>query len=371
MSHVVRRPARRGFTLIELLVVIAIIAVLIGLLLPAVQKVREAANRISCQNNLKQIGLGIMTYESANGHFPPASQVPWAAVDDNANLDFTLPFGPNWAVLILPNIEQDNLYAQGNVTSFPGVPVVYNGGNPPAGVNMSWTAIVAQQVKVYLCPSDSNANQQAYFDPGQAGAPGPFYAGPWARGNYGATAGYEDYDHQNGGASFKTAKSRGLPMMGQISSPVMSANYGARIADIVDGSSNTAMVAELRAGIGPLDPRGVWALGYPSSSIVNAGRAAYNPTPNNKLGDSGSDGDEIQTCYKFWNPTIGSKQRMGCINDPGTTMTSAQSRSLHPGGVNVAYCDGSVHFIKESISQWNWCLLESKADGQIFDGSDF
>ncbi len=143
----------------------------------------------------------------------------------------------------------------------------------------------------------------------------------------------------------------------------MAAHYGARVTDITDGSSNTIMVAELRAGIAPNDPRGVWALGFPSASIVNAGRAPYNPTPNNALGDSGSDGDEIENCSKFWNATIGSRQRMGCINDPGAIMTSGMSRSMHTGGVNCCFADGSVQFIRETISEFTWGLLLSKADG--------
>src|ERR1700722_13500750 len=114
MLHPNAYRSRRAFTLIELLVVIAIIAVLIGLLLPAVQKVREAAARMSCSNNCKQLGLALMNYESANGRLPPASQVPWALQNQNPNLDYTEPFGPNWAVLILPYIEQNALYTQAN-----------------------------------------------------------------------------------------------------------------------------------------------------------------------------------------------------------------------------------------------------------------
>jgi prepilin-type processing-associated H-X9-DG protein len=150
----------------------------------------------------------------------------------------------------------------------------------------------------------------------------------------------------------------------------MSANYGAKIQAISDGSSNTLMVAELRSGINQLDPRGTWALGFPTASIVNAGRAAYNPTPDNSLGDDGNSGDEMENCYKFWTPGIGSNLRMGCINDSGAIMTSGMSRSNHSGGVNAVFCDGHVVLLSDSMSQRTWGLLCSKADGLVL-ANDF
>jgi prepilin-type processing-associated H-X9-DG protein len=144
------------------------------------------------------------------------------------------------------------------------------------------------------------------------------------------------------------------------------ANYGSKFTEISDGLSNTILINELRSGISPLDPRGTWALDFPSASIANAGRAAYNPTPNNLLGDSGGDGDEIENCSKFWYVGIGSQQGMGCINDSGAIMTSGMARSRHTGGVNACFCDGSVHFIKNSINQVTWGLLCAKADGLVF-----
>ncbi|QJW94492.1 DUF1559 domain-containing protein [Frigoriglobus tundricola] len=357
--------ARRAFTLIELLVVIAIIAILIGLLLPAVQKVREAAARMSCSNNLKQIGLGLMNYEGSYGKLPAASQVPWATQNQNANLDYTLPFGPNWAVTLLPYIEQNNLFTQANVQSFPGVAYTIGQDPPPSNASMAWAVVRGTKVKPYLCPSDSN-NQQPWNPTSNIGGNG---LTGWARGNYGVTAGYEDYDHVSGGATYTTSKA-GIPKsFGMVSSPVMAANYGAKILDITDGTSNTIMVAELRAGLTAVDPRGVWALGFPGGSIVNAGRAAYNPTPNNLLGGTTDDGgDELQDGPSFCTPQ-GATVGMGCTSSQ-SVMTSAMSRSLHTSGVNCGNADGSVRFINNSISQITWVRLLSKADGQVL-GSDW
>ncbi|MDB5309477.1 MAG: hypothetical protein JWO38_3679 [Gemmataceae bacterium] len=352
-----------GFTLIELLVVIAIIAILIGLLLPAVQKVREAAARASCSNNAKQIGLGLMNYESSYGKLPPASQVPWAKQNSGSNLDYTGPFGPNWAVLLLPYIEQNALHTQANVMSFPGVAVpTPPTGPPPAGVNSStWRVVVGTTVKPFTCPSDSY-NQQPFNNPNVPGA-----ANGWARGNYGVTAGYEDYDHVSGGATYTTVQA-GIPMTyGMVSSPVMSTNYGAKLLDITDGTSNTIMVAELRAGLSAIDPRGVWAMGFPGASVVNAGRAGYNPTPNNTLGGTAADGgDELQDGSTYCSPQTAQLNKMGCTTS-GSSMTSGMSRSQHTGGVNTCQADGSVRFIKDSISQISWVRLLSKSDGQVLD----
>jgi prepilin-type N-terminal cleavage/methylation domain-containing protein/prepilin-type processing-associated H-X9-DG protein len=365
--------SRKGFTLIELLVVIAIIAILIGLLLPAVQKVREAAARMACSNNLHQLALAGHNHVDAYQKLPLASQVPYAAVNDDSNNQMQGPFGPNWAVLLLPYIEQDNLYRQSNASTYPGfspIPHLPNANAIPASVyaqfNNSWRSVRGATVKTYLCPSDPN-NQTPYNDPvAVARNTAPPELG-WARGNYAANAGFDDYDHVNGGASYtSSAGGTGWPLFNVVSSPVMSSNYGSKITDISDGTSNTIMFQEIRAGINAQDPRGTWALGFSGASIANAGRAAYNPTPNNTLGDSGKDGDELQNCDLIWNPTIGSLQRMGCIKGgKGSIMTSAMARSLHSGGVNAAFCDGSVHFISNSISNLTWGLLCSKADGLV------
>lgn len=138
-----RSPSRRiGFTLIELLVVIAIIAILIGLLLPAVQKVREAAARSTCMNNSKQLTLACHNFADANQSLLPPTVIMNAAVNDISN--FNDPFGPNWAVLILPYIEQGNLYSQisANLPTY----VTAN--------DQTWRNISNTPIKTFLCPSD-------------------------------------------------------------------------------------------------------------------------------------------------------------------------------------------------------------------------
>lgn len=389
-------PRRKGFTLVELLVVIAIIGVLIGLLLPAVQKIRSAAARISCANNLRQIGLAAHNYHDSKKTLPPAIVMPYAQHDDqnffnngvaslSATLDMSQPFGPNWAVFLLPFIEQDNLFRLANVNAYPGPGfAAWKPGVNPFGlpIDRTWRGIRGNVIPTYQCPADAY-NQLPYDDEGQNGARDCPQEFGWARGNYAACAGFTDYDHTVKGfdARFNEpfsgpgdSTSDGIPahMLYPISKgPPMAINYGSRLTDFTDGTSNTIMFNEVRAGIDATDPRGVWAIGYPGSSVTNAGRI-YNPTPNNQLGDDGGSGDEMQQCYKFWYPTIGSKDRMGCFpNVSGDSNNSAMARSMHTGGLNACFADAHVQFVTNDVTQWVWCLLQSKNDGQTLSGLDY
>ena len=151
--------SRRGFTLIELLVVIAIIGILIGLLLPAVQKVREAANRVRCANNLKQIGVALHNYHSVNEALPPAKINSGSAGTYTAATSFyptkVFIYNHTGFVLLLPYIEQDALYAQYNF-DYPSCNSCWNTSNTLAngGVNAGNAAVVGTLIKTYTCPAD-------------------------------------------------------------------------------------------------------------------------------------------------------------------------------------------------------------------------
>jgi prepilin-type processing-associated H-X9-DG protein/prepilin-type N-terminal cleavage/methylation domain-containing protein len=342
----------RAFTLIELLVVIAIIAVLIGLLLPAVQKVREAANRMSCSNNLKQLGIAAHGYHDVNGRFPPAVLMPYAQEgNDPLTGGAANSFGPNWAIFLLPHLEQQALYAQANPASYPGTNNLAN----LSSYNLSWRQVRSVKIKSLLCPSDSGADVP-FTDPIAA----PPESG-WARGNYACSSGSADTDHHiNGNNGVNNP-----PFPGLSKGPVMAINFGCRIGDITDGTSNTFLFHEVRIGVTTADRRGVWALGMPGASLVCAGRD-FDPTPNNRLDES----DEVEGCPGFWYPGIGTKDGMGCRNSPTSYSMGAQARSRHPGGVNACFADGHVQFIKDTISQQTWVLLQATNDGQVLD-TDF
>jgi prepilin-type processing-associated H-X9-DG protein len=223
---------------------------------------------------------------------------------------------------------------------------------------------------VYRCPSDSKSGIP-YID---TAVPGDTTTGgSWARGNYGISAGYEDYDHVAGGKTFKSSGSQLAGMNGLKSTPLCSSNFGSRIADVIDGTSQQFMFTELRAGLIANDPRGIWAMGMPGASIQNGGRGVYNPSPNNMLGGTAADGgDELETSNgsalpasdpQFCSPQ-GAALGMGCTTS-GNLMTSAMSRSQHVGGVNVAMADGSGRFISNNIDQLTYLRLSSTQDGQL------
>jgi prepilin-type N-terminal cleavage/methylation domain-containing protein len=312
-------PPRRAFTLIELLVVIAIIAVLVGLLLPAVQKVREAANRMSCSNNLKQLALGVHTYHDANTRFP-------------ANSIYTYdPTAPNWSWLcrIMPYVEQGNLYNQTNA-----------GGNPPNNINQSLAQIVIP-VKLFLCPSDPDADKGPVsypsnydmFDP--VLGPLSYYVScyracvgsNWGGGPPGSPL-WWGTDPQWCNPSTVNGSYDGCANGDGV---IWENNKPLRITDVTDGTSNTFMIGEALCG---KDYMNSWC--HMDNPILTCALA-----PNAKSPVTGQDYPPTD----WWN-------RYGATSD-------------HLGGVQFALTDGSVHFISNTIDLTLYRALGTRQGGEI------
>jgi prepilin-type N-terminal cleavage/methylation domain-containing protein/prepilin-type processing-associated H-X9-DG protein len=394
MSRPYRSRARRGFTLIELLVVIAIIAILIALLLPAVQSAREAARRAQCVNNIKQLLLGLHNFEQTNGTFPKGVIESYLdglnayTGSDSLASDQTEPFGPNWAVQILPYLEQQALYNDSNVLGYPGWPGPYSipsvdTAPNPTKYNMDWAnqTLRSTRMNVFVCPTDPNNNPANFFYTPQDFINYPKYAPMdqrtntpltnWARGNYGAVQGATDPDHSIGGDDgLPWDPYPGMPKCG-----MMGLNFGSKIADVTDGLSNTAAIAELRVGLNSMDIRGTWAIGLGMASLVGHSKP-YNPTPNNLKGFNfpkcKDGGDEIQA-----GPVLGplfpnaAAMGMGFNCGGGMFNSGGQSRSMHSGGVNVGFGDGSVKFIKNTITQRIWYSILVRKDGTVLSADSY
>jgi prepilin-type N-terminal cleavage/methylation domain-containing protein/prepilin-type processing-associated H-X9-DG protein len=332
---------RRGFTLIELLVVIAIIAVLIALLLPAVQAAREAARRAQCVNNLKQIGLSCMNYESSLGCLPPGVKGSiWGT----------------WMMFVLPYVEQQSLYncwnSLGDNTTTTGTSVltyssVYN-------ITVSTT-----RLNSFTCPADvpnaplsTTVNSVPY---------------PITSHNYVVNFGNLFFNQDQ--ATYLGVAFLGAPF-GDIGSPLVSYAYlnraapvngyqAIKLSAITDGLSNTMMASETIQGKGvspgPYDLRG-FAWWYGGASY-ETWLAPNSPIP-----------DQMETASYCNYPYADNPP---CIAAPVIDLKTNAARSRHPGGVNTTMCDGSVKFIKNSVNLNVWRALSTTQGGEIISSDSF
>jgi prepilin-type N-terminal cleavage/methylation domain-containing protein/prepilin-type processing-associated H-X9-DG protein len=353
----VPRRLGKGFTLIELLVVIAIIAILVGLLLPAVQKVREAANRMKCSNNLKQMGLALNIYHDSFKKFP------WGGSDDANDANgyyFSLP----WSVYILPYLEQQNLYSKFSVASisgtsggvrFNGLPPANNGllfNNPPNNTDSRDPTVnpAATPLSVYRCPS-SPGGDAVYQDTWTSTYPGfTIVNGQPIVGNQTWTVAISDYMPSSGvvGRMIRLyVNPNGIsPQEG-----VLNDNYPTNIAMITDGTSNTWMVGE-QGGAPNVYVAGGQLFDTPpftkGISICGNGWADENNGDNWLVGND----------YTGLNPGNHGPCIINCANAGGFF-------SFHSGGANFVYVDGHVQFVSAIIDPKTAILLTLRADGYV------
>jgi prepilin-type N-terminal cleavage/methylation domain-containing protein/prepilin-type processing-associated H-X9-DG protein len=307
---------RSAFTLIELLVVVAIIAVLIGLLLPAVQKVREAAARVQCKNNLKQIGLGFHNYHGTYGTFPSGFVSQAASVDGPS-----LGPGWGWGAYLLPYIEQENLFRRIDFTK-----QIQDPANAQARVT---------SLRVFRCPSDGPLSDTVTV---KDSASNPIC--DVAFGNYVGMAGVYEVS--------------GYPDTSNGAPGVLLRNSKVRITDIADGSSNTAFVGE-RAWVwqGKVrSPLTTW-----TGAVTNA---VIPQTLNPPLGV------EAEGVMVLTNSGTVAEARV-----PNNTLDHVEdANSNHSQGVNFLFGDGSVRSIHNTISPTIWVAVTTRSGNEVVDLPD-
>jgi prepilin-type N-terminal cleavage/methylation domain-containing protein/prepilin-type processing-associated H-X9-DG protein len=337
-----RRPLASGFTLIELLVVIAIIAVLIALLLPAVQAAREAARRSRCINNLKQIGLGILNYESSVGSLPTGSiTLSYAAGCAGNKLYFNL------FEFIMPQIEQAAVY---NAINFQA----------PTGYKSSWnTTALSSVVNTYICPSDLASYP---LDPTKEQVPTP-------QTSYAMVAGVAECLTYGNPLTSPQPYCDALPSDGPFDK-----NYTYRLPEISDGLSSTLFLGEASR-----------FRGEPSSFSTGLS-SFFNTWTFAGVVLEGTMNDDRPQGFAYVVPRINSPAQQYPITDiiisesvAPTWYLDARSldygqygfRSQHPGGANFLFGDGSVKFLKASINPMVYRALGTRAAGEIISADQY
>jgi prepilin-type N-terminal cleavage/methylation domain-containing protein/prepilin-type processing-associated H-X9-DG protein len=316
------RCSPKGFTLIELLVVIAVIGVLIALLLPAVQSAREAARRLQCVNNLKQLGLALHNYHDTNNAIP---QGTGAVLCDDGFLHSSI----SWAVSILPQLEQGPLYNSANFSLSLEGPCF--GSDANTTVRSAW-------VSLFLCPSDPDRVGHLSYR-GVAGS--TVFAGDEAL------------------MAFP-----GEPNPGRKPDGLLYFRSHERISSVLDGTGYTALVAERLRGWG-LGAIGRTQLSSKTLTQFLAGPSCELDTPF--WANYGLLGGSLSTALlNFSRPP--NSELPSCLTS-GTRLWIylgyENASSAHPGGVNVLFGDGSIRFIKNSVNPLPWAALATRAGGEV------
>jgi prepilin-type N-terminal cleavage/methylation domain-containing protein len=337
---------RSGFTLIELLVVIAIIAVLIALLLPAVQSAREAARRIQCTNNLKQMGLGLHNYESVAGAFPPSdivqgtgNQVTWAG-------------GFSVHARILPLMEQG--------VAFNAINFVFS------HLGAANVTVVTLSMSPFVCPSDINKDERTQFPPfTELNATASVTSYGVSAGDWFVWNGFNGPDSRN---AFLVNKSR-------------------RIAEFTDGTSGTLLATDVKVYnplCGPFSPipPGMTPTTVPTPYVdpLTAAPAYATCTPG-RGHTFWADGNSHETAMTTaWPPNKNISNSTGAseldyetalIVSGGPTYAALTARSYHPGGVNALSGDGSVRFVKSTIDGMVWRALGTVGGGEVVSSDQY
>ncbi len=323
-----------AFTLVELLVVITIIGILIALLLPAVQAAREAARRIQCANNLKQIGLALLQYEEAHGWLPPGGQTPPSRFQNRS-------WGHSWWVVILPYLEQYGIF-ESFETDAPVTGWIGGGGNVHNG-----ELLLGQKFAILWCPSSplsrgaERTESSLEFTP-----PCAMYAGVAGAANH-PTA-----------SEMSPITDDGMTARGKLSAGGVLPEYrSVRMADITDGTSYTMAVVEQSdwvnvPGFSRIDWRSDYSHGFtmgPSANTTSDQRI-FNLTV---------------LLYRINEKTFPS-DGYGVI---GNTGPNTPFQSAHPGGANTVFADGSVHFLSETLDLATLYNLANRNDGCVIDGN--
>lgn len=344
--HVLPSPRQRGFTLVELLVVIAIIGILIAMLLPALQQVREAARRVSCANNLRQLGIASHNYESALMRFPVGSTA--RAFPGNPTYPHNFY---RWSTLahIAPYLEQQNLFDTIDLNTPLFAP-------PGLTISPENRLAAGQLVGTFLCASDQQAPISSGF-------------------------GVENLGPTNYAACTGSGAGGGTPFDDEGADGVFFVNSATRMSEVFDGTSNTALFSESSLGTGPENssdasliqssPQTVYRFTFTTPLTDSAANSATLFNFTNRRGFMWINGEYRCTMYNhYYGPNSATPDVFSASFHPAPEKRFAAygwraARSFHPNGVNVVRADASLHFVNQNIDLQTWRALGTRNGGEV------